>query len=288
MWPTMLSGRRWRHPPWAWPFAASRGIRIGLCITWAWVKRSVNRDLVLKWTAAKDDVAGYYVYRAAGPAGPFTSITDSLVTGTSFKDPSSTGGTYMVRAVALQTNPSGSYFNPSQGVFASIAVTPGTSNAVLTVQIEGSGSVLPNYEGRSLEIGKTYTITANPAKGFRFANWSGSISNNSPKLRFVMSPEMTLTANFEDVKRPALVITYPSKHNIAGPTISATGRTSDNAGIAAVYARLNGGDWMMASGTTQWMTPDLTLIPGKNIIQAYAVDINGNVSTTNKITFSHR
>ncbi len=248
----------------------------------------VNGDLVLKWTAAKDDVAGYYVYRSAAPTGPFTRITDSLVTGTSFTDSSGAGGTYMVRAVALQRNPSGSYFNPSEGVLASIAGTPGASNDVLTVEIEGSGSVQPNYDGRSLDIGKRYTITAVPARGFKFVNWSGSVSNDSPKLKFVMSADMTLIANFEDVKRPALVITYPSKHNITNATISAAGRASDNAGIAAVYARLNGGDWMTALGTTRWQTPELTLIPGKNIVQAYAVDVNGHVSTTNKITFSHR
>ena len=32
--------------------------------------------------------------------------------------------TYMVRAVTLQTTPSGSYFNPSQGIFASIIMVP--------------------------------------------------------------------------------------------------------------------------------------------------------------------
>src|SRR5262249_44865039 len=33
--------------------------------------------------------------------------------------------TYMVRAVALLTNPSGSYFDPSEGIFATVTTTTG-------------------------------------------------------------------------------------------------------------------------------------------------------------------
>lgn len=74
----------------------------------------------LNWSPSTDTVAGYHVYRAISPAGPFTRLTSSLMTGTSFTDTSPPAGspTYMVRAVALQINPSGSYYNPSEGVFA--------------------------------------------------------------------------------------------------------------------------------------------------------------------------
>lgn len=251
-----------------------------------------NHGIALKWTVSKDDVTGYHIYRAASPTGPFARLTDSPITGTSFTDSGSTGGTYMVRAVALQTNPSGSYFNPSQGVFANAdggGTEPPGTNESLTVQIIGSGNVTPNYNGQPLQIGRTYTITAKPAKGFKFVNWTGSVSNNSPKLKFVMSPGLTLTATFEDVKRPALVITYPSsKRTITNSIIAATGRASDNAAIAAVYFNLNNTGWMLASGTTHWTTTDLPLAPGKNTLLAYAMDANGNVSPTNKITFNHR
>jgi hypothetical protein len=249
-----------------------------------------NRGVVLKWTGSKDEVVGYHVYRVATPAGPFTRLTDSLIAGTSFTDASATGGTYMVRAVALQKNPSGSYFNPSQGVFTSAGSGgPGTTNDTVTVQIVGMGTVTPNYDGQLLELGKAYTMTAKPGKGFKFQNWSGSVSNNSAKLKFVMAPGMTLTATFEDVKNPALVITYPgSNKKITNSVIAATGRASDNTGIGAVFFNLNGNGWVLASGTTEWTAPDLALMPGKNTIQAYAVDVNGNVSKTNKITFNHR
>jgi hypothetical protein len=244
----------------------------------------------LKWTGSRDNVAGYHVYRAATPNGSFARVTDSLVAGTSFMDSGSTGGSYMVRAVALQTNPSGSYFNPSQGVFASadIGGDPQATNGLLTVQIVGSGTVTPNYDGRPLEIGKPYTITAKAAKGFKFVDWSGSVTNDARKLKFVMSPGLTLTATFEDVKRPTLVIGYPSsRRNITNSVIAATGRAFDNDTLAAVYFNLNNNGWMPASGTTKWTTSNLTLMPGNNTIQAYAMDVNGNFSTTNRVTFNH-
>ncbi len=77
-----------------------------------------NGAIALSWSASPDPVVGYYVYCSASSSGPFTRLNDMPVTGTSFTDTSGSGGTYMVRAIGLQMNPSGSYYNPSQGIFA--------------------------------------------------------------------------------------------------------------------------------------------------------------------------
>lgn len=71
----------------------------------------------ISWTASADAVAGYHVYRGTTDAGPFTRLTPSLVTATSFVDTAAPGGspTYLVRAVKLESNPSGSYWNASTG-----------------------------------------------------------------------------------------------------------------------------------------------------------------------------
>ncbi|MHB8522382.1 MAG: glycoside hydrolase family 9 protein [Limisphaerales bacterium] len=76
--------------------------------------------VALNWGASADPVLGYYVYRAPNPAGPFTRVSGSLLTGTAFTDASvtSTTDTYLVRAVKLETTPSGSYYNASQGAFS--------------------------------------------------------------------------------------------------------------------------------------------------------------------------
>jgi len=84
-----------------------------------------GNGVVLNWSLSTDSVAGYHIYRATSPIGPYTRLTSSLITGTTFTDLAVPAGsyTYMARAVALQTNPSGTYYNPSQGVFASVSVT---------------------------------------------------------------------------------------------------------------------------------------------------------------------
>ena len=72
----------------------------------------------LSWQASTDSVLGYHVYRASSALGAYTRLTSSLVTGTSFTDNNSVSGShYMVRAVKLESTPSGSYQNASQGLF---------------------------------------------------------------------------------------------------------------------------------------------------------------------------
>ncbi|MBL8755530.1 MAG: hypothetical protein JNK15_19690 [Planctomycetes bacterium] len=86
----------------------------GVTVTDAWPAAS------LAWAPSPDTVAGYHVYRAATPAGPFTRLTPNAVAATTFVDPTALAGasTYLVRALRLETTPTGSYWNLSQGAFA--------------------------------------------------------------------------------------------------------------------------------------------------------------------------
>src|SRR5262249_6310990 len=88
-----------------------------------------GQDANVNWTPSSDSVQGYNVYRATDPNGPFTRINNSLVKGTSFSDANAAGTLsatsrqpfyYMVRAVKLEKSASGTYFNPSEGAFASL------------------------------------------------------------------------------------------------------------------------------------------------------------------------
>ncbi len=78
----------------------------------------------LGWNASADPVAGYHVYRAASPGGPFVRISPAVVAGTTFVDAAPLAGpsTYMVRAIRLETAPTGTYWNLSQGSFASVTL----------------------------------------------------------------------------------------------------------------------------------------------------------------------
>ena len=89
--------------------------------------------VTLSWAPSPDAVS-YQVYRAASANGPFSRISGSGVSTTNFTDyPGSGTYTYMVRAIMLQTNPSGSYYDPSQGVFAAASASTGVTVVAPTV-----------------------------------------------------------------------------------------------------------------------------------------------------------
>lgn len=66
----------------------------------------------------------------------------------------------------------------------------------LTITLNGSGTVMPNLNGRTLQVGRNYTISAQPAAGYVFNGWSGGATASTPVLNFQMQDAMTLQANF--------------------------------------------------------------------------------------------
>ena len=70
----------------------------------------------------------------------------------------------------------------------------------LVVTIRGNGTLKPNnYNGAALQLGKSYTITATPATGSIFVDWTdggGNILATTTKLSFTMAPGLELQANF--------------------------------------------------------------------------------------------
>ncbi len=165
---------------------------------------------------------------------------------------------------------------------------PGGAPLTVTVSPPGGGTVTPNYNGRLLQIGKTYSTIAKPGKGFSFVNWTGSAVSTSPRLSFLMASNLTLTANFKDTLRPVLKVLYPkNRQTVTSSAVTLTGKASDNAGVGAVYYQLNGGAWALAQGATAWSAANVVLAPGANVIRAYAVDVAGNTSLTNTVSFTY-
>jgi len=115
--------------------------------------------VTLNWPASGDAVLGYHVYRSVSPRGPFARLTGSLLTGHAFTDPTAVASTYTykVRAVTLQTTPSGSYYNASQGAFVTV------NAAIVTLPIQLS--VLQTADGLAFtwnsRISAEYQVLAN-------------------------------------------------------------------------------------------------------------------------------
>lgn len=141
----------------------------------------------LTWSPSPDSVIGYHVYRSQNPNGPFLRITASPVSANSYTDPGAPSGTlvyYMVRAVALVTNPSGSYFNASQGVFVQVDV--GQSTGPVPVKLGAS------FQNGALELrwvsqpGARFRVeTKTPSPTANWTNISGSLTATSSLMDFV-------------------------------------------------------------------------------------------------------
>ena len=103
-------------------------------------------NIIIDWTASADTIEGYHIYRSADRDGPFTRQSSNILTTTSFTDANAPAGTnfYMVRAIKLEQSASGTFYNPSQGAFASYP----SQNVAFEV-ISATGDVTPpvgNYD----------------------------------------------------------------------------------------------------------------------------------------------
>ena len=107
-------------------------------------------------------------------------------------------------------------------------------------------------------------------------------------LQFMMQSNLTLQANFLDVTKPILTITAPtSGQHMTNALATVVGTASDNWKVTGVWYQLNGGTWNQPGTTnswTNWMTT-VELQNATNNIEAYAVDLGGNFSTTNSVSF---
>jgi formylglycine-generating enzyme required for sulfatase activity len=162
-------------------------------------------------------------------------------------------------------------------------------SAPLVVSTNGQGGISPALNGALLQIGKNFTLTATPAAGFGFANWTdgaSAIFTNKPVLTFLMASNLSFTANFVDITRPTVSVTnIPSGGAFSNAIFSVRGKSADNVVVTNVLYNLNGLGWQGAgtgNGWTNWFA-ELALLPGTNLIAAYAVDMAGNRSLTNTV-----
>ncbi len=87
----------------------------------------------------------------------------------------------------------------NSSTFANISCTYVVTGP-LTLVVTGNGTVTPNLDGQMLEMGKRYTMTAKPATGAIFVDWTygvdGAVATNKPAVTFPMQSNLVLTANF--------------------------------------------------------------------------------------------
>ncbi len=113
-----------------------------------------GRRAKITWTASTSaGVIGYNIYRSTSRYGKYTKVNSAVVAGSNFTDPNPSTGSnyYQVRALKLDSNASGTYYNMSIG--SSVEVTGITNN--IYKPLEMTASITPNPSAGLLQI-QTY------------------------------------------------------------------------------------------------------------------------------------
>jgi uncharacterized repeat protein (TIGR02543 family) len=103
-------------------------------------------------------------------------------------------------------NPTTITMTGNRSVGATFAMTP--MNYQVTLTTIGSGSVTPSPAGWDYPADTVVTLTANPASGWRFVGWSGSVTGTNPTVQFTMpASTVSITATFEPIPAPTYTLT---------------------------------------------------------------------------------
>jgi len=163
---------------------------------------------------------------------------------------------------------------------------------IFTIQTNGLGKVELSPKGPA-EIGKTYTLTASPANGSAFVDWTGDMPTTNRRIMFTMVPDKTAIANFIDIQKPTVEITYPATKKpqriMTNGTVVLRGTAADNDGVDRVMYQLPAGAWtnaVPANGWKNW-TADFSPVTGLNTARVYSVDVNGFISPTSTVVFTY-
>jgi hypothetical protein len=199
---------------------------------------------------------------------------------------------------------------PGTNTIAAYAVDPGgnqspiatssvkylvSNRLTLVISPPGGGTVSGVTNGQGLDISLAYTATAksNGTAGFVFKNWTQTtngtdwVTSSVPLLYFTMQTNLALQANFGDVRPPTLTITAPTPNQRwSNLVFTVKGTAKDNVQVSNVWCLTNGA-WGLTATTTGWSnwTVELALVPGTNIVAAYAEDGAGNRSVTSRVSF---
>jgi uncharacterized delta-60 repeat protein/uncharacterized repeat protein (TIGR02543 family) len=99
-------------------------------------------------------------------------------------------------ASAASTTGTGTGTGPGTNTTGTGVTLTNDSGATLTLITSGAGGIGPKLSGKSLVVGRTYALTAVPARGYVFDGWTGDVTNSAATLRFVMTNSLALQANF--------------------------------------------------------------------------------------------
>jgi hypothetical protein len=124
----------------------------------------------------------------AYPAGTQVTLTYTLTDGYQFASWSVNGAEVTSNTFTMNGNVT------VTAVFEAVSVTP--TDYTLTINQPANGGTITGAETGSYTAGTSITLTANPAAGYTFSEWTGSLSGTTNPNTFTLSSNMTVNATF--------------------------------------------------------------------------------------------
>ncbi|MBW8688367.1 glycoside hydrolase family 9 protein [Chitinophaga rhizophila] len=143
---------------------------------------NINTTLQLTATIAPSNATNKAVTWTSGTPARATVSSTGVVTAL-------TAG----RVVITATTADGS-FRDSSILYVSNVVAP--KRYTITTAVSGTGSVSLSPAGGTYTEGTVVSATATPGNGYRFSNWSGSITDTLNPVNVTVNSNLSLTANF--------------------------------------------------------------------------------------------
>jgi|GEM_PF-1492370 len=160
----------------------------------------------------------------------------------------------------------------------------------LTITINGSGTTNPPAGSYTYIKGETATITATPASGWNFVNWTGSVNSaNSATTSVTMDASKTVTANFSQIPTVTLTMAVSGEGTVSpvvGNHVYTKGQVVDITATPASgwnFTSWSGGVASASSATTTvTMDANKTVTANFTKIQAITLTmaVNGQGTTT--------
>jgi len=137
-------------------------------------------------------------------------------------------------------------------------------SAPVVVQVSGGGTVVPNYNGAMLELGKSYSMTATKRSGWLFAGWSGSTNTTSPAIRFTMASNLVFTATFVTNWFPVAKgdyqgLFYPTNADLTATNAGFLALTLFDSGAFSGRLQLQSGSWPFSGRFDPLVTAQTTV-----------------------------
>ena len=158
-----------------------------------------------------------------------------------------------------------------------LTVEPPPTHTVTIAQPKG-GKIIIEPDGTEFEEGTIVRLTAEPAEGYEFVNWTGSIDSTEDTLVLPIDKPMEVGAQMQDIAPPLITITSPTPGPVIDQVLNIMGSVTDNDQLASY-------EWYRGDKLEGSLNPDasgnftingLELKEGKNPFKITAKDASGN------------